>query len=74
MDLLALEQEIKNLEKQSDALGLWLEFWTFLVVAGLIIEYAPQIWHLVKAFKDKRSFLVREMCETRVVDGRPSSK
>ncbi|OFV95545.1 MAG: hypothetical protein A3H28_05815 [Acidobacteria bacterium RIFCSPLOWO2_02_FULL_61_28] len=42
------------LEKSIDSLGGWLEFWTAIVVIGLLIEYVPEFIERLKEI-DKRS-------------------
>ncbi len=47
MDLPALEEAIKALEKSLDSLGVLLAVWTALVVVGLIVEFAEDLRELI---------------------------
>ncbi len=47
MDLSTLESTIKALESSLDSLGVWLTFWTALVVIGLVVEYAEDLKELI---------------------------
>jgi hypothetical protein len=42
--LIDLESAINRLNSSSDSLSCWLGFWTALVVIGLVIEYAHDVW------------------------------
>jgi len=41
-----------SLDRAVDRLSRWLEFWTFIVAAGLIVEYAPDI---IDAFRKRHA-------------------
>ena len=53
MDASALVSALDNLEKSWESLDSWLNFWTFLVVAGVAVELAVLI---VEYIHDRREF------------------
>jgi len=47
MDLPALENASKTLQHSLDSLATWLSIWTLLVVVGLIVEYAKEVFDII---------------------------
>jgi hypothetical protein len=52
MDESALKTLLDSLENSRSSLGSWLDFWTFLVVLGVIIEVAFVVWEYVEKLRD----------------------